>query len=396
MRILVTSLIYAPDDFRINEITARLAREGHEVTVLTGLPDYTTSRIPREYRFFRRRRERINGCDVIRIPMTARRHGVFFRALNYATFALFGALYARCIRLPQVDAIFAYETSPVFQVSPAVVLRRRLGVPLVLYCLDIWPESLKAWNVPESSPVFRVVRRISRRLYRAADTVAVSSQPFIAYLEQLGVDPARLCYLPQDCADIGAQPTPAPHGTFDFYYCGNVGAVQNVDCLLRALAQVPEPEARACIVGDGIELENCRALAQQLQLGDRAVFCGRVPADRMEEIYRQADALVLTLRGGDMIGQTLPAKLQTYMCVGRPIVAAADGATADEIAAADCGLCVPAGDAEALAQAMRTVLRERETFIEKGRNGRNYYEEHFTTERFDRQLIGLLKGSKRA
>lgn len=395
MRILVISMMYAPDSFRINEITQRLVQQGHSVQVITGLPDYATSHIPKEYRWFRRRKEQINGCQVVRIPTTARRKGVLFRAMNYASFAFFGAVYARFCKKPQVDAILVYETSPVFQIWPATVLKKRLGVPLTVYCLDIWPEALKAWKVGEGNPVFKAVRRISRRLFCAADTVAVSSLPFIPYLEQLGVSREKLVYLPQECDDIGqsAQPSP-PRDTYDFYFCGNVGAVQNVDCLLRAAALLPaDCKATVHIVGDGSELEACRALAQQLSLQQRVVFHGRVPQSQMPQIYEQADALVITLRGGDAIGQTLPAKVQSYTCVGKPILAAAGSAVCDVITEADCGICVPAGAEALLAEAMQQMVQQQEVFREKGYNGRRYYLEHFTGEQFDAALTDLLKGN---
>ena len=395
MNILVVSMMYAPDNFRINEITARLAKQGHTVTVVTGLPDYATSRIPKEYRFWRRRRERINGCTVVRMPTTARRKGVLFRALNYASFAVCGAVYARFCKKPQADVVFSFDTSPVFQVWPAAVFAKRLGVPLVVYCLDIWPEALKAWGVREGNPLFKWVRRISRKLMRRADALPVTSAPFIPYLTELGVNPDRLSYLPQDCDDaFGGEPPAPPAGkdTYDIYFCGNVGSVQQAHLLLQALALVPQSSpVRVHIVGDGSELPHCRQLAEQLQLRERAVFHGRLPQSEMPAVYAGADALAVTLRGGDFIGQTLPGKLQTYMCAGRPILACADGATAETVAAADCGICVPSGQVDALAEAMQRMAEQRDTFIQKGRNGRAYYEQHFTPDRFDAALLALLE-----
>ena len=83
MKILIVGQYYYPDNFRINDISKEFAQRGHRVTVLTGLPDYTTGKVPWKYKFFRRRREVVDGVDVIRVPIIARRTGFLFRAVNY-------------------------------------------------------------------------------------------------------------------------------------------------------------------------------------------------------------------------------------------------------------------------------------------------------------------------
>ena len=119
MRILIVSQYFRPDNFRINDIAEALAEEGHTVRVLTGLPDYATSRVPEEFSWFRRRKERWNGVDIVRVPIIARRDGKFFRALNYASFAVTGWLYAKFCK-KQYDVVISYETSPIMQSIPAV------------------------------------------------------------------------------------------------------------------------------------------------------------------------------------------------------------------------------------------------------------------------------------
>lgn len=394
MKILVVSMMFAPDPFRINDITRELSRRGHEVTVITGLPDYTTSRIPKEYRFFRKRREILDGCEVIRLPILSRRHGVFFRALNYLSFAISGFFYALFSKKRDIDAILVYQTSPVLQAVPAVFLKKRLGVPLILYCLDLWPESLKIWHVGEKNPVFRLMKRISGRLYRACDRVAVSSEPFIPYLESVcRVPQDKLSYLPQGCDDFcpDTYSVYEDNGVVDFLFAGNVGAAQNVDGLLRAAALLPaDAPFRLHIVGDGTALSDCRTLCSSLGLSDRVIFHGRHPAADMPAFYRMADCMLLTLRGGGAVSGTLPAKMQSYLCTGKPVVAAIDGAGAAVMQEADCGICAPPDNDAALAAAMQEVIQDFAFYQTKGQNGRVFFEEHFTQERFLNDLTALL------
>lgn len=393
MKILVVSQCFYPDDFRVNDIVDSLVREGHTVRVLTGLPDYATSRVPKDYRFFRKRRERWHGAEIVRMPTAARRRGVFFRAWNYVSFVFWGVLYARFCRF-HADVVFSYQTSPVLQAIPACSYKKRTGVPLVLYCCDLWPESLKAWNVRETDFLFRRIRKISRRIYGACDTVAVTSRPFRGYLEKVdGVADGRIVYLPQHAEDLYADICGRyeENGCVDFLFAGNVGAVQDVGCLIRAAAAIRTDKAfRVHIVGGGSELEACRALAQDCGAADRVVFHGKFPQNEMRRFYKMADCFLLTLRGGDFIGRTLPGKTQGYLSAGKPVAAAIDGAAAELIGEADCGERVPAGDAAGLAGAMTKIIENMDAYRKKGLNGRRYYEEHFTKEIFMRSLDRLF------
>ena len=109
MKILIVGQYYYPDNFRINDISKEFAQRGHRVTVLTGLPDYTTGKVPWKYKFFRRRREVVDGVDVIRVPIIARRTGFLFRAVNYLSFLINSTLYAQFAK-KDYDIIFSYQS----------------------------------------------------------------------------------------------------------------------------------------------------------------------------------------------------------------------------------------------------------------------------------------------
>lgn len=394
MNIQVVSEFFYPDSFRINEIVEELVHRGHSVRVLTALPDYTTGKIPERYRHFRNRREVLLGAPTVHIPTAERRTGVLRRTMSYGTFLINSAVYALFCKKPACDVLFVYETSPVFQVLPAVILKHRIKKQLVIYCCDIWPECLKAWNVSEHSFLFRAVRSFSGWLYRQADTVAITSRPFAEYLQRVcRVAAEKIVYLPQHCNDDFASISSVQEGNgcTDFLFAGNLGAVQNVDCILRAAALIPA-ERRFCVhlVGDGTELASLKALAKELQLGDRIRFHGRFPTAEMPRFYRQADCLLLTLRGGDAIGMTLPSKFQSYLCTGRPVIGAIDGAAAQTIEKSGCGKTVPAGDYTALAALMNDVIDRPQAYREMGQRGRRFYEANYTKETFLQNLLNIL------
>ena len=447
LRILVVTQCFYPDIYAVNDIVEEMVKRGHKVTVLTGLPDYTTSKIPPEYRHGKRRHEHYKGADVYRVQTIARHHGPLWRSLNYLSFVVSGSLRAWTQDFTKTDAgfdvIYVWEVSPVTMAVPAIRLAKRYRKPLFLYCMDIWPECVKAMGITESNPAFPLIHAWSRLIYNACDHIAVSSKPFFTYLEKMNRVPlSRMSYLPQyaDDALLLSDFTKQPDGHVDFLFIGNIGKAQKLDCLIRAMSVFREKKDDSSsvankvtlhIVGGGSDEERIRELAHRLGLTDRIRFYGPKPAAEAAQYYKKADVCVLTLDGSTHIGDTLPGKLQTYMAAGKPVIAAANGATKEVIEESCCGICTPAGDDRALGGALldaaEAILKtdiarsaqdgpSRDDFSGKtkegqrgadlsgtigdrrgaadfaayGQNARTYFRAHFTKEKHFSELERLL------
>lgn len=391
MKILIVGQYYYPDNFRINEISRELVVRGHEVTVLTGLPDYTTGKIPREYRFFRKRRERIDGVDVVRVPVIARHTGPIWRSVNYLTFLINSTIYA-LFGKKDYDLIFSYQSSPITMANAAVVMKKRTGKKLFLYCLDIWPECLKVWNISEQSLLFRVIHRYSKWLYNQCDMIGVTSLPFMDYLAEIdAVERDKLIYIPQHSEDILPDELKKINKTSSsvirFAFGGNIGSAQDVECIIRAVHHLMDLENfQVHIYGDGSNLENCIQLSEQLKEEKKITFHGRISSDDLIEEYKKVDAFLITLKGDNAVGMTVPAKLQEYMAWGKPVFAAIEGAAAEVIQNAQCGLVANASDDQGLAANMRAYILNPSHYEVFGRNARQYYEKNFTKDVFISKL----------
>lgn len=391
MKILIVGQYYYPDNFRINEISRELVVRGHEVTVLTGLPDYTTGKIPREYRFFRKRRERIDGVDVVRVPVIARHTGPIWRCVNYLTFLINSTIYA-LFGKKDYDLIFSYQSSPITMANAAVVMKKRTGKKLFLYCLDIWPECLKVWNISEQSLLFRVIHRYSKWLYNQCDMIGVTSLPFMDYLAEIdAVGRDKLIYIPQHSEDILPDELKKINKTSSsvirFAFGGNIGSAQDVECIIRAVHHLLDLENfQVHIYGDGSNLENCIQLSEQLKEEKKITFHGRISSDDLIEEYKKVDAFLITLKGDNAVGMTIPAKLQEYMAWGKPVFAAIEGAAAEVIQNAQCGLVANASDDQGLAANMRAYILNPSHYEVFGRNARQYYEKNFTKDVFISKL----------
>lgn len=140
MKLLIVSQHFYPDPFRINDIAPELVRRGHEVTVLTSLPDYATGKVPASCKGLKNRKFNYNGVKVVRCFSVSRRSGVLFRALNYFSFCVTSTVKGFFMR-QRFDAVLCYQTSPVLMANAARRVAKKQKVPFICYCLDIWPAA---------------------------------------------------------------------------------------------------------------------------------------------------------------------------------------------------------------------------------------------------------------
>ena len=390
MKILVVCQHYYPEDFRVTEICEELVRRGHEVTALVGLPNYPSGHVPGEYRFFRRRRETINGVIVRRCFEIGRRNTKPGLAVNYLSYMI-SACWKAIWLDRDYDVIYAYSTSPVLMSAPAALLRRLTRIPMIIYVLDIWPACLAAMNVPPQSALYRVMKRVSRRIYARADCLIYSSSRFRGYLKNThGLAVPEDHYLPQFADDMFEQALPMPeHEGVTLCFAGNIGKAQGVSTLLRAAALLREEPVRWAFLGDGSDYENCLSLVRELHLQDCVAFYGRKPVSEMPAWYAQADAMLVSMTDDPLVSQTLPGKVQSYLACGRPILGSIAGEAADVIAAAHCGYCASPGDAPAFADAVRRFLNTPDR-VALAQNARAYYEARFTKQKHMDRLEKLL------
>ena len=392
LNVLIVGQYYYPDNFKINEISFELVKQGHQLTILTGLPDYSTGRVPKEYRLLRNRKQVIQGVRVVRVPIIARRTGVIWRFLNYFSYKLMSSIYSSFFK-KDFDIIFCYQTSPITMAHAAVKLKKRANKGLMLYCLDLWPESLKAWDIKETSLLFRIMKKYSSNIYKKCDLIAVSSIPFKDYLvKECKVQASRIVYLPQHAEFPNKITKNETSESINFAFAGNIGKMQDVECIIRAASHLKDLHGFAVhIYGNGSRLHDCMALTEQLGVQGKVIFHGRVERPDLYKKYNNIDAFLLTLRDTGFIGMTVPAKLQEYMAAGKPIIAAINGFAADIINEARCGLICEASDDEQLAINMKEYIINKNAYRDFGNNGYQYYKKNFTLNIFMERLEKILE-----
>lgn len=389
MKILVACQYYAPEPFRISDICEALAEQGNDVTVVTGTPNYPEGEIYPGYEKGARADEVIGGVRVHRCPLIPRKSGAVYRFLNYYSFAWSSRRYLREMK-EDFDVVFVNQLSPVMMAEGALAWAKRNHRCCVLYCLDLWPESLLAGGIGQGSPIYRLFLRISRRIYRSADGILVSSRGYAEYFrEKFQIENVR--YLPQYAEDLfGELPQPTEEKqTVDFLFAGNVGSGQSVETIVEAARLLKnERTIHIHIVGGGISLEKCRILAEGLP---NITFYGRQKLEQMPRYYAMADVFLVSLMKDPVLSMCLPGKVQSYLAAGKPVVGAIDGEAARVIREAECGMCAPAEDPETLAELIRRMAAQPELRKQYGENARRYYRAHFQKEKFISDLAAVLQ-----
>ncbi|MBR2902728.1 MAG: glycosyltransferase family 4 protein [Clostridia bacterium] len=378
MKILVVCQYYYPENFQITPVCEQLVKDGYDVTVLTGLPNYPLGVVPEEYKKGHRD-EWINGVHVVRVHEIGRKKGAFHLALNYISFWLSAS--RKINELPgDCNLVFVYQLSPVMMGLPAIKYAKKHNVPMLLYCCDLWPESMKIYLKSEKNPVFRYFKRLSRRVYHSSDYLFAQSTSFVDYLSQIhGLPLEKIAYLPAFADEQYLLEDFTPQDdTIDFVFLGNLGIAQDLIKVLSAVEKIKDiPNFKVHFVGDGSMFEAAKAFVDEKGLTHIVQFYGRRPVEEMPEFYRLADACLVSLNMENQIGLTLPSKVQGYMAAGKPIIGMINGSARDVIVESKCGVCVDSGDVDGLANAMRDFILNNDNYKDCGENARQYFVDNF-------------------
>lgn len=361
VRILVVTQYFWPENFRINDLVAELTRRGHEVTVLTGRPNYPDGVIFPEFRAAPERFMSFAGARIVRAPLFPRGGGGVRLILNYLSFALSASVVgAWRLRKQKFDAIFAYEPSPITVGIPAIVMRARHRAPLAFWVLDLWPETLQAIGVVRSRWMLKLVGRLVRFIYDRCDLILAQSRSFVQQIARHCSGPRAIEYFPSwaeavfDLQTVTLAPeVPLQPDSFNVMFAGNIGDAQDFPTILAAAEKLrSHPRVRWLIVGDGRMAEWVKAEIVRRGLQNSMLMLGKHPVERMPAFYKHADALLVSLKNEPIFAMTIPGKLQSYLAAGVPVVAVLNGEGADVVARAGAGVTCRAGDSEGLAAAV--------------------------------------------
>lgn len=399
MRVLLVSQYFWPEGFWINEVSKTLVEKGVHVDVLTGKPNYPEGKIYSGYRIGGFQQEQYCGVNISRVPLFPRGKNSSFRlALNYLSFIFSGLVFGPWLkRGRKYDVIFVYGVSPIMLALPALFLGWLKKVPVVIWVQDLWPQSLVETGYVCNRVVLLAVERVVRFIYRHADLLLVQSKGFVESVGTLASGtPVR--YYPNSVdgsfavSTTGSSPNVSGlEDGFSVMFAGNIGVAQEVGVIVEAATLLREHnDVHFVILGDGSRREWMLKKVEERELTN-IHLPGRFPVEAMPGFMQKASALLVTLANRPIFAATVPNKVQAYLAAGRPIIACLPGEGARLVVEAGAGLGVKAGDSKALAEAVLKLYRMSKAGRNKmGKNGRNYFFEHFDHDKLVDRLIDEL------
>lgn len=395
MKILIISQHYWPENFRVTDIAETLVSLGHQVTVLCGLPNYPKGYIFDDYKHGKNRIQEHNGVKIIRAKEIGRRNNILYRFLNYWSYPHYACKMINKLD-KDFDVVYVQMSSPIMITKPALKYAKKYNKKVVMYEMDLWPESLLAGGITNKSLIYKHYKKVSAKIYSQCDKILVTTKEHIPYIKDLpGCNKLDIEYLPQYADTIFEESNFGNeyNGVIDLMFAGNIGKAQSVDTIIKAAALLKDdPKFKFHIVGGGSELDNVKKLAAELKT-DNVVFYGQRPVEEMPRLYKIADAMLVTLEDKPYANMTIPGKVQSYMAVSKPVIGSINGSCANFIKNNDVGFTCPSGDSEALANLIKSLDSKELQVI--GERSKNVYFKKYSKSIFMNKLFFTLESMKK-
>jgi glycosyltransferase involved in cell wall biosynthesis len=385
--ILVVAQYFYPEQFRINDICTEWVKRGYKVTVLTGIPNYPQGKYYEGYGLLKKRKELYNGIEIIRIPLIPRGSNSIMLALNYLSFVVSGFFWQMFTKI-KANYVFIFEVSPMTQALPGVWYAKKKNIPCYLYVQDLWPENVEIITGITNKTIIGAIGKMVDHIYSRCTKIFTTSHSFMQSIEKRGVPSEKIEYWPQYAEDfyIPLEKTVVEEipndDAFNIIFAGNIGNAQGLDILPKAAALIKknnlDRKIRFNIVGDGRYKDTLVDLVNSANVSEMFNFIPKQPAMRIPQLMASNDAAFLCLTDSPLFAMTIPAKLQSYMACGIPIIASAEGETNQIIKEANAGVSSSAGNADELAKVVIELLNKSNDQIKQfGINARSYYDRHF-------------------
>ena len=400
MNLLVISQYYYPEQFRINDICKEWVKRGNKVTVVTGIPNYPEGKYYDGYGISKRRKEQVDGVDIIRLPIIPRGKNPIMLMLNYISFVISGFFFAKFTK-KKFDKVFIYEVSPITQAFVGIWYAKRKKVECNLYVMDLWPESIELATGISNKVILNTIGKMTDRIYKKCDNIYTSSESFIEEIVKRGHPRKKLTFWPQYAEEF-YKPVPreechvdeiSQDDYFKIVFAGNIGKAQGLDILIDVakMIKIKKIKVKFYIIGDGRAKKELQEKVIQEKVEDNIKFIDKKPATEIPKYYGACNMAFLSLKSDRLSNQILPAKLQSYLACGIPILGCVGGEAEEIIEKSRSGFCVKC-DAEEITKTIEGIMQmDPAEFKNMRKNAieffKNNYEKDLLLNKMDQYLF---------
>lgn len=380
-KILVVSQYFFPEQFRINDICSQWVKRGYDVTVLTGIPNYPQGDYYEGYSLLKKRKETYNGMNIVRLPLIPRKKNSVMLGMNYLSFVVSGEMW-KIFHREKFDAVFIYEVSPMTQALPAVRYAKKMGIPCYIYVMDLWPENFQIITGITNKFIINHINKMTDYIYRHCNKIFTASKSFRNNIINRGVNESKVIFWPQ-YAENFYKPVQETlnlipdDDRLKITFAGNVGIAQGLEILPDVALKLKKMNLKVLfvLVGDGRFKPELKVKVEEKEVENYFLFLDPIPATDIPKLMNSSDFSLVSLKKDDIFQMTIPAKLQSSMACGAPILLWADGEAQQVVIEAQSGLVSPAGDVEKAFDSVNAALRlDKGQLKHMGENSRRYYE----------------------
>ena len=379
MKVLLVCQYYYPENFVITNIAEQMVKDGYEVHVLTGKPNYGYGYILPAYKNINE--EVVNGVNIHRVNLYPRKQSRISIVRNYLSFWRNSKKWVRKTKL-EFDYVYSMSLSPVTICCAGNLYAKKHHKKHIIHCCDLWPESVLVTKaVKPKSLIYKILYKWSRSIYSKADKILISSPSFAEYFEKILKLPTNnISFVPQ-CSIVEESNMSA----FDYgpgthiLYCGNLGLIQNVPLMIEAMSLLKDKDIYLHIIGMGPMTDYLLNEIKERRLDDKVYYHGPIVAKLAAAYYINADALYVSLKSDGTVGKTIPNKLMMSMAFSRPIIGVIKGDGKDILEEAG-GAFIADADAESVKKAILAIYNiSKNEKARLGKLNKRYYDSHFST-----------------
>lgn len=388
MRFLLLTQYFHPEigatQVRLASITRELLRLGHQVEIVTAVPNYPEGKIVPNYQGHFYLLESWEGIPLHRVWIYAATGAGGKRLLNYFSFMLTAFWGLRQTQRPDYIVV---ESPPLFLGITAYLAAKRWQVPWILNIADLWPDSVRALGLVKEGMVLTLAEKLEAWLYRRANLINVVTEGLREILiHQKQVPSQKILFLPNgvDTQIFAPQPVddtwqnhlglPNPNQPI-FLYTGTHGYAHGMEVILQAAELLKETPVLFLLVGGGSDKSRLEQLSKAKALTN-VLFWPSQPPAQIARLYSLARAGISTLQSAPLFDGTRPVKILATMACAKPVIYSGRGEGARMVQQAKAGLVIPPQDPVALAEAVRYIINHPHEATELGQNGRIYVEAH--------------------
>ena len=409
MRILIYSYNYYPEPIGIaplmTELAEGLAKRGHEVRVITAMPNYPQREIYEQYRGKLYETEERNGVTIQRSYVWVKpKPSLLDRIFLDSSFVC--TSFFQALRGLRPDLVLL-TVPPLPVCAPAALLGWLYNCPIVLNVQDILPEAAVHVGLIKNKALIWVLEAIEKFAYRTAHTVSVIAEGFVENLESKGVPSEKITCIPNWVDTSFIHPLPKENnafrrahqleGKFVVLYSGNIALTQGLETVVEAAARLCDvPDIVFVIVGEMKAVERLKRYCKTCG-ANNVVLLPFQPRERLPEMLAAAD-VGLIVQKHNVVSFNMPSKTQVLLASGRPVIASVpgSGSAAKAIEKSRGGVVVEPENPVALAKQILELQKNPEQAERLGKQGRQYALERYSFEQALSQYENLFYQVKKS